>query len=93
MREANTCAVGLLGTVLRAVWARLVKCRVPGQESRISAARGGARKGEEGFSEVNGSGGAALGEGVEEDVGVEGWGACDGGDGGDGGEEGAALFA
>jgi hypothetical protein len=44
---------------------------------------------EEGFGEVNGGGGAALGEGVEEDVGVEGWGT---GDGGDGGEEGAALF-
>lgn len=41
---------------------------------------------EEGFGEVNGGGGAALGEGVEEDVGVEGWGT------GDGGEEGAALF-
>jgi hypothetical protein len=39
---------------------------------------------------VNGGGGAALGEGVEEDVGVEGWGACDGGDSG---EEGTTLFA
>jgi hypothetical protein len=38
---------------------------------------------------VNGGGGAALGESVEEDVGVEGWGACGGGDDG---EEGAALF-
>ena len=38
---------------------------------------------------MNEGGGDALGEGVEEDVGVEGWGACDGGDGG---EEGAALF-
>lgn len=45
---------------------------------------------EEGFGEVDGGGGAALREGVEEDVGVEGWGA---GDGSDGGEEGAALFA
>jgi hypothetical protein len=39
---------------------------------------------------VNGGRGAALGEGVEEDVGVEGWGT---GDGGDAGEEGAAPFA
>ena len=38
---------------------------------------------------MNGGGGAALREGVEEDVGVESWGV---GDGGDGGEEGAALF-
>jgi hypothetical protein len=44
-----------------------------------------ASLGEEGFSEVNGGGGVALEEGVEEDVGVEGWGACDGGDGGGGG--------
>jgi hypothetical protein len=41
-----------------------------------------ASLGEEGFSEVNGGGGVALEEGVEKDVGVEGWGACDGGDGG-----------
>ena len=72
------------------MWAKIGE--VQGPRTGVEDQRGEAvaSLGEEGFGEVNGGGGAALGEGVEENVGVECWGT---GNGGDAGEEGAALFA